>query len=440
MTMLLPARQFVVCGGLLALMAGGLLLWPDFELVLAGAWAATLIPAGIDAAWLLRNRRRFTASLEVPPTCIRGEVIAARLSVENGTRSRVRLRVRPVLPEQGDPPAQEFSDILNPGGCRTFWLRVKAPVRGKYRFGDVYLRVPGPMGFLQAQFALSASHECRVLPDVRRVKDYLVSRRMRSLLAPHVQTARIRGIGSEFESLREYEEGDDIRRIDWKATARHGTPITRNHEIEHFRNVLIVIDRGRLMGGRVGDGTKLDKAIDCALMVAGVALDSGDRCGLMVFDQDVVAYRPPRAGMAQLQAFVDALYDLQPTLIESHFRRAFIYLQTRLSKRSLVLVLTDVADADASSAVVGGLVALGRRHLVLLAALRTPEIGTVLDEPLDDALAPYRKAVAYRLIRERADVMTRLERGGVHVLDVAPDRLTVPVVNKYIELREANLL
>jgi uncharacterized protein (DUF58 family) len=174
-------------------------------------------------------------------------------------------------------------------------------------------------------------------------------------------------------------------------------------------------------------------------MTAGVALDGGDRCGLLVFDDDVVSFLSPRGGMDQLQRIVETVYDVQPKLVESHFRRAFIYLQTRLTKRSLVLVLTDVSDVDASAAVLAGLLNLGRRHLVLMAALRTPEVEGVLEEPAAP-LTPYRKAVAYRLIRERAEVIARLEKGGVHVLDLAPDQLTIPVVNKYIELREANLL
>jgi uncharacterized protein (DUF58 family) len=436
---ILPASGLVACAALLALVSPLLIVAPAAWPALALGWLLPLWPTWAEFRWLRRNRDRFGVALEVPPRAVRGDALRARVEVRNDTDRTVRFRVRPLLPVQA---ARGFLGEGHLQGQRgtVFDIEVLATRRGDYRFGPVYLRVAGPYRLLQAQLEFPVEAICEVLPDVRRVKDYIVSRRTHSALAPHVQTARLRGIGSEFESLRGYEEGDDIRRMDWKATARHGTLITRNYEIEHSRDVLLVLDRGRLMAGKVGDGTKLDHAIDAALMLAGVALDSGDRCGVMVFDDDVLAFLPPRAGMDQLQRIVEALHDVEPTLSESHFRRAFVYLQTRLTKRSLVVVLSDVMDADASAATVAGMLTLGRRHLVVFTALRTPEVQAVLEEPLDNPAVPYRKAVAYRLIRERADTIARIERGGIHVLDVDPDALTIPVVNKYIELREANRL
>lgn len=435
-----PARGLVVYAAVVAALSGALLFVPGLLPFLVGALALGFVAAAVDYAWLWRARRTVAVALATPASCIRGDNVAVHLHVENTGRTRLRLRVRPVLPEQGEPNLYESAAALGPGRRARFPFTIHAPVRGAYRFGDVYVRVTGPLRALEAQVRVPIERTLKVYPDVRSVKDYIVSRHTHAALAPHIHTSRLRGIGSEFESLRDYEEGDDIRRMDWKATARLGRPITRNYEIEHFRNVMVVIDRGRLMAGRIGEATKLDHAIDAALMVAGVALDGGDRCGMLVFDDDVVAYLPPRGRMDQLQRLVETVHDIQPNLVESHFRRAFIYLQTKLTRRSLVLVLSDIADAEASAAVVAGLLSLGKRHLVVLAALRTPEIEGVLEEPVDGPLTPYRKAVAYRLLRERAEIMARLERGGVHVLDVPPDRLTIPVVNKYIELREANLL
>jgi uncharacterized protein (DUF58 family) len=194
------------------------------------------------------------------------------------------------------------------------------------------------------------------------------------------------------------------------------------------------------MAGRVQEGTKLDCAVDAALMVAGVALDSGDRSGLMVFDNDVCAFLPPRGGMGQLQSIVEVLHDVQPNLVESHFRRAFIYLQSRLTKRSLVIVLSDVIDVDSSQSMIMGLLSMRRRHLIVFTALRTPAIEDVIHQAANHPDAPFRKAVAYRLLNERAAVMARLQKGGIHILDVRPEDFTIPLINKYLELRETNLL
>ena len=437
---LFPSLRLVSIAALLASAGVFLLFAPVAMPIFLLAVLALGASVGYDVLWLRKNGHGIRPSLQAPGSVTLGDAMEATLTIENTTPRAVAVTARPMLPVQSEPQLRVVSAGVPSGARSTFALRIQSRIRGDHAYGDIYARFAGPLGLFCAQVQHQQREVCKVYPDVATVKDYIVTRRLRNLAAPHLRTARLRGIGSDFESLRDYEDGDDIRRIDWKATARQSRLITRNYEIEHFRDVMIVLDRGRLMAGRVGDGTKFDKAVDAGLMLAAVALDSGDRCGMMVFDDDVVSYRAPRAGMPQLQALIDSVYDIQPTLGESHFRRAFMHLQTRLTKRSMVIVLSDVVDIDASAALVQGILSLARRHLVLFAALRTPEIEQVIARQSNDPESPYRKAVAYRLVHERTDVIARISHGGVHALDIAPDELTMPVVNKYVELREQNLL
>jgi uncharacterized protein (DUF58 family) len=435
-----PGKGLVAAVIALAALAHGLLFSNMFQWLLLTAVLVLAVVLAFDWLTLRAASRQLHVALAAPSSITRGEPLLVSITVANDAPAPAVVHVRPLLPEQGHPALWQGTLEISPQAPQEIILRINANVRGAYTFGDIYLRLLSRRRLLVGQRRIAHEHVCRVYPDIRSVKEYLAMRRMLSAVAPHLRAAPLRGIGSEFESLRDYEEGDDIRRIDWKATARLSTLITRNYEIEHFRNVVVLIDRGRLMAGRVGSGTKLDYAIDAALMVCGVALDGGDRCGLLVFDQEVAAYLPPRGELNQLQAVLETVYDLQPLLVESHFRRAFIHLQTRLTRRSLVLVLSDIMDVEASRSTLQGLLALNKRHLVVFAALRTPEVEHVVDDADESTLGPYRQAVAYRLLRERAEVMARLETGGVHVLDVRPTELTVPLVNKYITLREQNLL
>jgi uncharacterized protein (DUF58 family) len=412
---------------------GFVFLW-----VLAALALLCLVVFDLLRVW--RSAGLVHAGVSIPNSRIRGGQIPTTITVRNDSANALGVRVLPVLPGQGTPRVFDATLDLKPNSFREIVLPIEATLRGTHSFGDVCLRMTSPLRMVQAQRLVAHDATCKVYPDIETVKEYIVARRMRVSAAPHLRTARLRGIGSEFESLRDYEQGDDIRHIDWKASARHQRLITRNYEVEHHRNIILVVDRGRLMAGQVGTGTKLDCAIDTALMVAGVALDGGDRCGLLLFDEEVASYIPPNGGMPQLNRIVDALYDTQPKLVESHFRRAFVHLQTNLTKRSFVVVLSDANDPESSGSLMHGMAALTRRHLVLLAALRTPEVEDVIARDLREPEEPYRKAVAYRLVKERGEVMARLQKAGVHVLDVAPDDLTVPLVNKYLELREANLL
>lgn len=435
-----PAPRLLWGVGALCVLAFGLFVHDAFGYVVAVLFGVLMVGGAYDAWWLRKHRGALSAELDAPQTLTRGERAELGVTVHNDTARDRTLWVRPVLPDETIPNYVTHRTHAVAGDAARFRIPLGVPLRGRYTFGPVYVRLDGPLGLIRGQVCCEARETTRVYPDVRRVQDYLVTRKMQDTVAPHLRTARIRGIGSEFESMREYELGDDIRRIDWKATAKHRMPIVRNYEIEPFRNVMVIVDAGRLMAGSTGDATKLDCALDAALMVAGVVLEGGDRCGTLVFDEDVRAYLPPRGGLAQLRAIVENTYALQPTYVESHFQRAFAHLQTRLTKRSLVLILSDVIDPYASASLLSGVVALSRRHLVMFAALRTPEVERVIDTPSASPEDPYRKAVAYRLFDERTMAITRLQRSGVHVLDVKPQDLTVPLVNKYIELREANML
>jgi len=467
---LFPGNALVGAAIALALASALMLIHSAFLWPLAAAWAIVVALAILEARWLQRNAPAIGLELDAPDTAVRGDSLACAIRARNPLDKPVALRIRPILPAQGKPNDRELAIGVAAGKGVEAPFQIGVPVRGAHQFEGMYARMPSPLGLMQCQWFVPAPHACRVFPDIRTVKEYIISHRMRTALAPHLRTAPLRGIGSEFESLRDYVQGDDIRRIDWRATARANKLISREYEIEQDRNVVVIIDCGRLMAGSTSargigmhewlhgivqparqdegpplEATKLDHAVDAALMLAGVSLENGDRFGLMLFASDLIAYLPPHGGMGHLQTVTNTLYDVQPTLNESHFRRAFLHLQTRLTKRSLVVVISDVIDVQASASLVTGVLSLAKRHLVVMAALRTPEIERVLDETLPgDAprpareQQPFRKAVAYRLLRERAEVMARLHKGGVEVIDLRPEELTVPLINKYLDLRQQN--
>jgi len=431
----LLAGAFVLAAASFLLFASDVVLY-----IIAAGVSLLAVCAVVDYVLLRRDERFLSVAVEMAGSAVRGDTVDVSVRVTNGTSRTVRIRVRPELPHQGEPNYRVFDGVMAPRRPYSATFSMSAPVRGDYAIPAVHLRVEGPLRLVRQNVAFPTDVNCRVYPDIRRVREYIVTRRMRDTTAPHLRTARIRGLGSEFESLREYEEGDDIRRIDWKATAKHRSPIVRNYEIEPYRNIQVIVDAGRLMTAGVGEGTKFDHALDAALMACGVALDGGDRAGLMLFDDSVRAFVPPRGGLGQLKTLVELVYNEQPSYRESYFQRAFVHLQTKLSKRSMILILSDVLDVEASGSLLAGVLALSRRHLVVFAALRTPEVEAVIDTPSTAVEDPPRKAVAYRLLKERTQAMARMQKGGVQVIDVRPEDLTIPLVNKYIQLREMNLL
>jgi uncharacterized protein (DUF58 family) len=194
------------------------------------------------------------------------------------------------------------------------------------------------------------------------------------------------------------------------------------------------------MGTETDRGTKLDCAVDAALILARVSLQSGDRCGIGLYDSDVRGYLPPISGLPSLHSIVEGVFAAKSEFRESDFGPMFAMLQMRQSKRSLIVVLSDVADIETSVQFRASLARLARRHVVILAALRTPVLGRILKEPVSSIVDGAKKAVTFRLLRERQLAIQSLRHAGLFVLDVEPSQLTVPLVNQFIDVRQRNLL
>ncbi len=175
-------------------------------------------------------------------------------------------------------------------------------------------------------------------------------------------------------------------------------------------------------------------------MLSRVALEKGDRLGLGVFDDRVLGFLPPMSGPGAYKIVLDAVYDVRSRWRDTDFGPMFATLERRHPKRSLVVLLSDIVDADTTDRFRSALVALARKHVLVFAAIQTPLMREIVSSPVVSPLDVSRKAVAFRLLREREWALHSLERAGVFVLDVEPGELTVPLVNKYIELRERNLV
>ena len=296
-------------------------------------------------------------------------------------------------------------------------------------------------GLVEIQRSFELIDFIKVLPEQFASRDELLKdHRAQFLLLDKAKQTRQYGSGTEFESLTEFREGDDPRRIDWRTTARIQRPVVRRFQIERHRDVMILIDCGRLMNSDTGRGTKLDCAVDAGLILSRVTLQSGDRCGIGLYDSEVRGYLPPVSGIQWLHALTNSVYDLQSAFRESDFGPMFAMLQTRQAKRSLIVVISDISDEATTRQFRASLGRLAQRHVVLFAALRTPLLTRVLSEPVATIVDGARKAVTFRLLRERELALQSLKHGGIFVLDVEPSQLTVPLINQCIELRHRNLL
>ena len=428
--MILPSRRFLL---FLLVPAALLVLWPsrtaatlvltyDVVLVLLalldlavsprpGQIAVTrqvprLLSLGADNAigWEVHNRSNVPVSLRLTDD-VDEDLIRDRVEVEAGIKARARAELR---------------------------YQVRPVRRGVHELGDIHIRYPTRLGLVLRQRRIAARTSVKVYPNVTSLARYDLAVRHRRLTEMGMIAAKQRGRGSMFESLRDYVPGDQWTDIAWKATARRGRLTTRNYEDDRSQNVLLLIDCGRLMATRVDDLSRLDHAINAAILLTYVTIRQGDYIGMVAFHDDIAAYVPPIKGRGALSRMNEALYNLEPRLCEPDYAGACQFLAMRHRKRSLVIILTDVLDRNSSSALLGYAARFARQHLSLCFTMRNLEMEELAARPPVESLDCSSKAVAIEVLERRTQAMAHMRRLGVDVLDVDPRQLTPRLIDRYL--------
>ena len=307
--------------------------------------------------------------------------------------------------------------------------------RGMVAFGDLDFRVRGRLGLAWSQQKLRARLEVPCLPHLANAKAAELAERRALLRQAGSHRYRWRGAGTAFESLREYSSQDDIRWVDWKATARLSRPISRNYEVERHQQVVLLVDSSRALSTFCGHRTKFDAMLEAAILVARAALGQGDGLGLVAFSDQVDAYLHPRRERAQLKAVLEHLYAKLPRLVEPNYEAALTLAAKRNSRRTLFILFTDITVTEAARRMLLYLRVLTPRHL--------PLVVTIADETIEqnELLEPrtpqelYRVGVATELMYERTLLLEELRRSGVEVLDCRADQVAARAIERYLELK-----
>ncbi len=255
-----------------------------------------------------------------------------------------------------------------------------------------------------------------------------------------MRQARKIGQGTEFAELREYGQGDDIRLIDWKATARRNRPLIRVLEPEKEQTLFILLDRGRLMTAQVQGLKRFDWGLNATLSLASAGLSRGDRVGVAVFDRDVSTWIPPERGQAHLSKLIERLTPLQPELLEPDYLGAVTKVVTQQTRRALVVVITDLIDVTASAELLGAMVKLTPRYLPFCVTLRDPKVDAIAHNITNNLQDTYKRAVALDLLAQRQVAFAGLKQKGVLVLDAPCNNISNELVDRYLQLKRRSLL
>jgi len=320
--------------------------------------------------------------------------------------------------------------------------RVEPQERGDWETGWLYLRYRSGLGLAERWARAQLTQTVRVYPALRTGEEQQIFLSRSRQIDLQLRQARLRGLGRDFESLREYREGDDLRDICWTATARRGGLITRQYQTERSQAVWIVLDCGRLMRSRVRVGggltphSKLDYACTTAVALAQLALFSGDRVGLLAYGQSIQQRLLPGRGAAHLRQLIECLAQVRAEGGEADHLRATAALNRLQPRRSLILWVTDLAETAMRPEVIDGVVQLLRRHVLLFVAMAQPEVESIAQARPKNVEQMFRAAAAQEMAGRREVLLARLHEHGALTLDLNPEALTSSVLNQYLAVKE----
>jgi len=379
---------------------------------------AGLIIVAVAIADFLALRGEVKLTRTISPLLSRGvpEPLSVTAEPPPGTTATIRQAAPPEL--RVDPPLAEGELAAS----------VVASRRGRHRLPGSAARVRGPLGLVAKYESSDEEAEVLVYPDLPAARRLAVAVREGSIRDPGLRPRGPLGLGTEFESIRDYVPDDDVRQVNWRASARLGRPMSNQYRLDRDRDVILAVDMGRLMGAGLGGRTRLDAALDAVTAVSMVAEEFGDRCGALAFDDRIRALVKPRRKGSRV--VINALFDLEASSSDSDYEQAFRHLER--SKRAFVLVLTDLVDEAAARPLVGAMPVLSRRHAVAVTSALDPDLDRAVSASPQVPVDAYRMLVAQDVLNARSRAATRLRAVGADVIEVPAGRLATACVRAYL--------
>jgi uncharacterized protein (DUF58 family) len=409
-------------------------------------WAALAYDLGLIALAIIDARRSqlpkaVRITREFSGRFAVGAETDVHINVQNAERHALSLVVK-----------DEFPPQMKLSGLREAQLKVEGqtsaalvygltpPKRGRFEFGQIAVRFLSRLNLVWCETRVGTNVAVKVYPNMRRAREAeLKALGARSLVASHRKTSW-RGEGREFESLRDYVRGDELRHISWSATARRGKLTTRQYQIERDQTILIAIDGGRLMTARIEQETKLDSAVHAALALMSAAARAGDNAGLLVFGRKIKSFLPPGRGHDHMDAALEALYSVEPEMIEPSYSSAFEFIAANSKRRSLVVLLTDLVDEEGSKELLTSLRLLRPRHLPLVVTIADRDLRAVVSNAPVNGRELFTQSVAEEIMYLREAALRLVESQGGLALDVTAAALAPAILEKYLQVKERGLL
>lgn len=372
----------------------------------------------------------------LPDSFSNGDENKVEIIVKNNYSFKARINIIDELPEQFQK--RDFLVTVHVGGSAEQHLvyRLRPVERGEYHFHSINAFAKSPLGFVIRRIRTDTTQMVKVLPSYLSLRQFELLAHSNNLAETGTKKIRKIGASLEFEQIKEYVTGDDIRSINWKATARKGGQLmVNNYTDERSQQVYCIIDKGRVMKMPFEEMTLLDYAINATLILSKVALIKQDRAGLLTFAEGIGHFLPASRKASQMGSILDALYNQQTMFHESSYEKLYAQIRTRITQRSLIILFTNFESLSGLQRQLPYIRSIARNHLVVVVFFENTELLQLTESTVDSVESLYIKTIAEKFVYEKKLIVKELKQHGIFTILTAPKNLTVDTVNKYLELK-----
>jgi len=393
-----------------------------------------------DILLLYRTKNAIKASRNLPDKFSNGDKNPVDILVSNQYSSSIHIKIIDELPVQFQERSFEIKEIIQKSDSKTFPYTVRPTERGEYHFGGLQIFVSTTLGFAQRKFSFNQDAMVPNYPSFLQLRKYELMAFTNKLRDYGLKKIRRIGHTMEFEQIKDYVQGDDVRNINWKASAKRNQLMINQFQDEKSQPVYSVIDKGRAMKMPFEELKLVDYAINSTLVISNIALKKGDKAGMFSFSDKVSNQVMAQKRASQMNLILETLYNLDTDFKESDFARLYIDIKRSITQRSLLLLYTNFETMDALHRQLPYLQAIAKNHLLVVIFFENTELKELVKQPAVSTQDIYQKTIAEKFIYEKKLIVTELNKYGIQTILTEPQQLTVNTINKYLEIKARGLL
>ncbi|WP_129595691.1 DUF58 domain-containing protein [Anaerophilus nitritogenes] len=362
------------------------------------------------------------------------------IKIYNKSKKKVDIYVLHEFPKCFLCKEDKIKDVILPHDQKEFVWDIKPTERGAFFIEEIYIRRRGVLSLITKDVLLKNKEEYKVYPSLKNLKKYHMMLKKENLLYGQNHIIKKRSEGKEFESLREYIKGDDIRKINWIKSARENKLIVNQYEPENNKHIYILLDTGRTMSYRVNEYSKLDLAINASVFLSDVVCHNKDQSGLMIFNTKVDTYIKPSKGDYHRNQILEALYHVKGTKLTSNYDEVLFSLSKNEKRRSLLCIFTDIDTLQEVYYIEKGLEYIKKKHCVIIFLVKDEKIDDILNKEVKDKKDIYQKGMAYEIKDEKIKIIKALNQKGIICIECDREDMIYKAVNEYMKVKNKEMI